>query len=133
MLAPGYVPVEREERPLKTTTVKVAGWIGQERLDQLKETLLIQRQMCPRCVRGSPCGLLGVPKPLKEVLRVIFDARPARNERLQPQPEQLILFTSAMLVWGTSPIPCRAHGRLPPLLLPVPDPAATGVVFLHCR
>jgi hypothetical protein len=32
MLAPGYVPVEREERPLKTTAVKVAGWIGQERL-----------------------------------------------------------------------------------------------------
>jgi hypothetical protein len=103
-LAPGFTPATVEDAATKKTTqVKVASWVSGGKIAQLKGTLLRKAADVARYF-GAPCGLFGVPKPLKNVLRVIFDARPA-NELLAPRPEQLVLFSLMMLVWGLATFP----------------------------
>jgi hypothetical protein len=103
-LAPGFTPVTVEDAATKKTTqVKVTSWVSGEKIAQLKGTLLRKAAEVARYF-GAPCGLFGVPKPLKNVLRAIFDARPA-NELLAPRPEQLVLFSLMVLAWGLATFP----------------------------
>jgi hypothetical protein len=100
-LHPGFQPVLRVPAPAKESIPRVstASWLGSERLAQLEGTLLGPAPARPH--RSERCGLFGVPKLPRNVLRVIFDARPA-NAVLQPRGEQLVLFTLAMLIEALS-------------------------------
>jgi hypothetical protein len=78
--------------------VVVAAWPGVQKISELQGTLL-RRASEAKKYPSALCGLFGVEKALKLILRVIFDARPA-NQLLKPRGEQLVLFTLAMLVHG---------------------------------
>lgn len=95
-LSKGYTPVWVSP-PARTEVpqVRVAWWLTETHLKELEETLLQPATGSP--MPSAPCGLFGVLKAAKEVLRVIFDARPA-NVLLVPRPERLILFTLQLLV-----------------------------------
>ena len=98
-LAPGFIPKpapQVEGECQEEVRVSVATWLGAARVGQPKDTLLFESSEVA-WYPGAPCGLFGVEKPGKNVLRVIFDARPA-NQAIAPRGEQLVLFTLAMLV-----------------------------------
>lgn len=100
-LHPGYQPILRDPAPAPESipSVSTASWLGRKRISQLEGTLLRPAPAQPH--RSVKCGLFGVPKLPRNVLRVIFDARPA-NAVLQPRSEQLILFSLAMLIEALS-------------------------------
>ena len=101
-LSPGYEPVWRTPPPKSVPRVRTAWWLTEAHVRALVGPLL---QEAPRTAMPSArCGLFGVQKVPKQVLRVIFDARPA-NEYLKPRGEQLVLFTVAMLVAAVSAYP----------------------------
>ena len=99
-LLPCYEPPLRDPPPSALSTVRTASWLEVERVHELRGTLF--RTEPPAGGHKSVlCGLNGVPKMPKNVLRVIFDARRA-NELYAPRPEKLILFTLEALVHGTA-------------------------------
>ena len=101
-LSPGYEPVWRTPPPKSVPRVRTAWWLTEAHVRALVGPLL---QEAPRTAMPSArCGLFGVQKVPKQVLRVIFDARLA-NEYLKPRGEQLVLFTVAMLMAAVSAYP----------------------------
>ena len=97
-LAKGHKPEARRNKGVKASTVSVAKWMPSARWDELVKIGLLRTFNAPKRERAR-CGLFGVEKVGKRKLRVIFDARPA-NERLEPRPEKLLLFTLPQLIDG---------------------------------
>ena len=97
-LAKSYKPEPRRKKCAKLSTVSVAKWMPSARWEELRKVGLLRNFTAPKRERAR-CGLFGVEKVGKKKLRVIFDARPA-NERLEPRPEKLLLFTLSQLIDG---------------------------------
>jgi len=102
-LNPDFEPIWQQSPPSALSNVRIASWLSIEKLSELRGTIFHEHDL-----KGSGwnvrCGITGVQKVPKEVLRVIFDARRA-NELTAPRPEKLILFSQDNLILTVAKYP----------------------------